>query len=262
MNLMTVSGLRARWVGLLTLGGALTISAAPLAAQQADSLIASPVRPSHPMTVRWYHAAAVVGGTSLLLLVDAPVKRFAQDNRTSTTDDAARFFRHFGQPEVYATVSLGLVGAGLVAGKPELARMGGRAVGSVGLAGASTLALKALFGRPRPNQGGPVVDFDPFGASEGLPSGHSAVAFALATSLAQDIHRTWATVALYTLATGTAWSRIDQNEHWLSDVALGAAIGITSAKLASGRWQMFGIRTPSFLLTPTGAPALGWHANF
>lgn len=196
------------------------------------------------------------------MLVDARVKRFAQDHRTSTTDDAARLFRHFGQPEVYGTVSLGLVAAGLVAGDPGVARMGGRAVGSVGLAGASTLVLKALFGRPRPSQAGPVVDFDPFGRSEGLPSGHSAVAFALATSLAQDLHHPWATVALYTLATGTAWSRIDQNEHWFSDVGLGAAIGITSAKLVSGRWRIFGIRTPSFLLTPTGATALGWHANF
>jgi hypothetical protein len=29
------------------------------------------------------------------------------------------------------------------------------------------------------------------------------------------------------------------------------------AKLASGRWQMFGLRPPGFLLTPRGA-AVGW----
>ncbi len=233
------------------------------AAQQTDSLSAGPavVRPSST-TIRWYHAAAVVGGTSLLMLVDGPVKRFAQDHRSSTTDDAASLFRHFGQPEVYGTVSLGLAAVGLATGNHEVARVGGRAVASVGLAGASTLALKAVFGRQRPETGSPVLDFDPFGASEGLPSGHTSLAFALATSLAQDIHKPWVTVGLYTLAAGTGLSRINDNQHWLSDVGLGAVIGITSAKLASGRWQIFGIRTPSLLLTPTGGAALGWHATF
>jgi membrane-associated phospholipid phosphatase len=236
--------------------------AAPLAAQQADSAQALPQLRRQPFEIRWYHAAAVIAGTSLLMTVDGPVERYAQRHRSNTSNDAASFFRHFGQPEVYATVSLGLVGAGLIGGNKELTRAGGRAVASVGLAGASTLALKGLFGRTRPDAGEGSLDFDPFGKSEGLPSGHTALAFALATSLSQEIHRPWATVGLYTLATGTGFSRINDDRHWLSDVALGAAIGITSAKLASGRWQVFGIRTPSFLLTPSGGAGVGWHATF
>ncbi len=52
MSLMAVLGVRARWVALLTLGGALTMSATPLAAQQADSLIGSQVQSSRPTIVR------------------------------------------------------------------------------------------------------------------------------------------------------------------------------------------------------------------
>jgi len=246
---------------------ALLAGVAPLGAQQPPFSAPPPFpaadsTPGAPGTIRWYHAAAVFAGTSLLFLADSPVERFAQNHRSSTTDGAASFFRHFGQPEVYGTVSLGLVATGLLAKNSRLTRTGLRATFSVGLAGASTLALKGLFGRERPDAADGTVDFDPFGHSQGLPSGHTSLAFALATSLSDDIHRPWATVGLYTLATGTALSRINDNRHWLSDVALGAVVGITSAKLASGRWQIFGIRTPSFLATPTGGAGVGWHATF
>ena len=68
-----------------------------------------------------------------------------------------------------------------------------------------------------------------------MPSGHTAMAFALATSLSDEIHNRWATVGLYGLATAVGWSRINDNRHWFTDVAAGALVGITSAKLVSGR---------------------------
>jgi membrane-associated phospholipid phosphatase len=87
------------------------------------------------------------------------------------------------------------------------------------------------------------------------------MAFALAAALADDIHRPWATVGLYTLATGVGWSRINDNKHWLSDVAGGALIGITSAKLMNGRWRIFGLRPPGVLLGPSHA-AVAWRVEF
>ena len=77
-----------------------------------------------------------------------------------------------------------------------------------------------------------------------MPSGHAAMSFALATSLADEIHRPWATVGLYGMATAVGWSRINDNRHWLSDVAAGALIGITSSKLVTGRWRIFGLHPP------------------
>lgn len=227
--------------------------------------LGSAVTRPQPTTIRWYHAAAAAGVISLSMLLDEPVQDFAQDHRSQATDDAASVFRHFGQPEVYATVSVGLVGVGLIAGNHELARVGGRAVASVGLAGASTLVFKTVLGRARPFTGEGVLSFHPFNtvdSTTSMPSAHSALAFALATSLSDDIHRPWATVGLYTLATGTAWSRINDDQHWFSDVVFGAIVGVTSAKLASGRWQVFGIRTPSFLVSPSGNAALAWHSTF
>jgi membrane-associated phospholipid phosphatase len=87
------------------------------------------------------------------------------------------------------------------------------------------------------------------------------MSFALATSLADDIHRPLASIGLYGMATAVGWSRINDNRHWLSDVAAGALVGITSAKLVSGRWRIFGLKSPSFLVGP-GTAGLNWHAEF
>jgi membrane-associated phospholipid phosphatase len=91
-----------------------------------------------------------------------------------------------------------------------------------------------------------------------MPSGHTVAAFAVATSLADDIDRPVVDVLLYTVAAGAGWSRIYDNRHWLSDAALGAALGYTTAKVVNGQWRIFGWRPPTFLVTPTGAPAVGW----
>ena len=84
------------------------------------------------------------------------------------------------------------------------------------------------------------------------------MAFALATSLAAEIHRPWATALLYAGATGTAWSRLNDHKHWLSDVLAGATVGITSAKLIEGRWRIFGLDPPEFL----SGTRVGWRVTF
>jgi membrane-associated phospholipid phosphatase len=169
--------------------------------------------------------------------------------------------RHFGQPEIYGTVTVGLLAAGWATGRPQLTRAGGHLAASLALAGLTVQTGKYAFGRPRPEQSLDADGYSPFSGQASLPSGHSAMAFALATSLADEIHRPLATVGLYGMATAVAWSRMNDNRHWLSDVAAGALVGITSAKLASGRWRIFGVETPSILAAPTGM-GLGWSEEF
>jgi membrane-associated phospholipid phosphatase len=211
--------------------------------------------------IRWYHGAAAAGGLSVLMLLDHPVQRYASHNSGTGADNVANFVRHFGQPEVYGTVTVGLLAAGLASGHPGITRSGGRLALSLVLAGAATEGGKIALGRPRPEQSLDADGYSPFSGQASFPSGHTAAAFALATSLADDIHRPWATVGLYGMATAVGWSRINDNRHWLSDVAAGALVGITSAKLASGRWHIFGLKPPSFITGPGGA-GLGWHAEF
>jgi membrane-associated phospholipid phosphatase len=72
------------------------------------------------------------------------------------------------------------------------------------------------------------------------------MAFALATSLANEMRRPWATVVLISAAAATAWSRVNDNQHWLSDVAGGAVVGIASAQFIGRRWTVFHVAPPTF----------------
>jgi membrane-associated phospholipid phosphatase len=87
------------------------------------------------------------------------------------------------------------------------------------------------------------------------------MAFAFATSLADEIHSPVAKVGLYGMATAVGWSRVNDNRHWLTDVASGALLGIASSKIASGRWRIFGIRPPSIIAVP-GGMSVGWKGEF
>ena len=224
-----------------------------------------------PHVVRWYEVAATVGGVALLSALDEPLQRAVQQHRTENTDDVAQVFRQEGEPWYYVGVSLGIVGVGLVTGDDGIRRAGYRVTASLGTSAVVGQVLKVVIGRSRPNAGRGAFDFHPFtspvdsnGVSSGkaLPSGHAAAAFAIATSLADDIHSPVVDVLLYTAATGTAWSRINDDRHWLSDTALGAVLGISSAKLVSGRWRIFNLRPPGFLLDPSGGPAVGMSIDF
>jgi len=144
-----------------------------------------------------------------------------------------------------------------VTGEPA----GGRLAATLFLAGAAASGAKLALGRPRPEESLDADGYSPFSGQDAMPSGHSTVAFALAASLADDINRPWATVGLYTVATGVAWSRLNDNRHWLSDVAAGALIGITSAKLIDGRWRIFHLSPPRVLLGPRDA-GLAWQVTF
>jgi membrane-associated phospholipid phosphatase len=59
------------------------------------------------------------------------------------------------------------------------------------------------------------------------------VAFAIATSIAEETDDSWSDVALYSAATLTAMARVNDDRHWASDVLFGALIGHLSAKWVS-----------------------------
>jgi membrane-associated phospholipid phosphatase len=211
--------------------------------------------------IRWYEPLAVVGGIALLSSLDQPVADHFRDHRSSSGDDVADAWIHLGAPEVYGPVTAGVIVGGLIAHDREVTRAGFRLGFSLGLAAVAAEGLKFVLGRERPDQNTSGFDFDPVHLDSAFPSGHATMAFAMATSLAGDIHRTWATIALYSAATGVAAARVYQQEHWLSDVAGGAAVGIASAKLVSGRWRVFGLRPPTFLVGTRG-PVVGWRVSF
>jgi membrane-associated phospholipid phosphatase len=216
---------------------------------------------SRAHTIRWWHVALVAGGVGAASVFDRGMDAWVQDRRSPTSDRWARAFRNGGQPEVVFGIPGAMLAAGLISGRPGLKRAGGRVLASVLLAGVLTGGAKEVTGRVRPFETHDQYLFRPFSGKDAFPSGHATMAFALATSLGAEIHHRAVSALLYAAATGTAWSRLNDQRHWLSDVLAGAAVGLTSANLIEGRWRIFGLAPPRFLGSPRSA-RLEWRVVF
>jgi undecaprenyl-diphosphatase len=212
-------------------------------------------QPSHG--IRWWEAVVVAGTIGAASVFDRRADDWVQARRSSHSDAIARVFRKGGEPVVVFGVAGGILAAGVISGRKDLQRSGGRVLASVLVAGVTTAAIKRIAGRFRPPDANDQYVFKPFSSHDAFPSGHTTVAFAFAASLAEEIHRPWATALLYAGAGGTGWSRLNDHSHWLSDVLGGAAVGITAAKLVEGRWRIFGLKPPRFLVD-----RLEWNIAF
>ena len=215
--------------------------------------------PSH--NIRWWEAAIAVGAVGVVSVIDHGVDDWAQDHRSSRSDQVARVFRNGGRPALVFGIPGGMLAAGVISGRPALRRGGGRVLASVVTAGLATGALKEMTGRFRPDNTTDQYVFRPFSNHDAFPSGHATLAFALATSLSAEIQRPWATALLFAGATGTAWSRLNDHKHWLSDVLAGATVGITAGNVIEGRWRIFGLGPPEFLISAHGA-RVEWRLSF
>jgi membrane-associated phospholipid phosphatase len=205
---------------------------------------------------------AALAGYAVLVQLDDEIKNFAQDNRSETSDNIARVTRQFGQAEVYATIGLGALVTGLAAPDRKLRDAGLRISSSLALTAVVVTAAKFVAGRSRPSRSNSDADdFSPFSGRTSAPSGHAAMAFALASSLSEELHNGWASAGLYTLATATAWSRVNDNVHWFSDVAAGSLVGVIAARFINGNLTVFGVEPPR-LRPVKGGVALAWSGSF
>ena len=92
------------------------------------------------------------------------------------------------------------------------------------------MAARIIAGRERPySEKGPwkftIWNFD--NEVQSFPSGHTTVAFALSTVLAEHFGTVWSRIGFYGFASLTAYARVLNNQHWFSDVIVGALIGIS-----------------------------------
>jgi membrane-associated phospholipid phosphatase len=121
--------------------------------------------------------------------------------------------------------------------------------------------LKHAVGRSRPLCRCSPLTFAAAGPGRAFPSGHTAAAFATATVLARHTDRTWLRAGLYGAAALTGWSRMNDDKHWLSDVAAGAALGVLAGRAVTGRGHPRRAALPWWAVGPAG-PAVGWLVEF
>ncbi len=124
-----------------------------------------------------------------------------------------------------AAVMLGLKAAG-VPSRSSWGRMVVSDALSMGLAAGIVQGLKNSTHVERPDGSD----------NHSFPSGHTATAFAAATMLTKEYGHLspWVGVGAYSCATATGLMRVANNKHWLSDVLVGAGVGILSTEF--GYW--------------------------
>jgi len=102
--------------------------------------------------------------------------------------------------------------------------------------GATAEVLGYATGRERPDGTTSPNEWSKGGDS--FPSLHTTVAFAVGTVFAEsgnDEYRWIRRIIGYGVAGATAYVRLDENVHWLSDTVAGAALGIATARFVLNR---------------------------
>lgn len=118
-----------------------------------------------------------------------------------------------GDGWIQGGVALGTYVVGLAARHRATAHVGADLIRSHVLASLITQGLKAGLDRKRPT-----------GSGHAFPSGHASATFTTAAVI--DGHFGWkAGLPAYGFAGFVAWTRVRDNQHWLSDVVAGATIG-------------------------------------
>lgn len=103
-------------------------------------------------------------------------------------------------------------------------------------------SLKSITHVERPNGNG----------YQSMPSGHTAQAFQLATMLDMEYRDVtpWISVSGYAVASATGALRMMNNKHWISDVLVGAGIGIFTTKFVYLTHQYRWGKNPKVVILP------------
>lgn len=184
---------------------------------------------------------AVFAGLVLLAagVSDEGLREEFLEHRGGTTNSVARIGNALGEP-LYVIPAIGATYlVGRLSGDSGLSRLAWRAGRAALLASAVTTALKYTIGRTRPADGD-SDHFRPFGGATSFPSGHTTLAFAMATVIADETSDGWSDPLVYGAATLTAFARVNDDRHWASDVLAGALVGHLSARWLSRRHRLAG----------------------
>lgn len=179
------------------------------------------------------HAALAV--TMTALVASARADRWAehqlprQQNRVVNSLSIAG--EKLGNPAYVAPLLMAGYALGRFRRDTQMSGASLRVAGAVGGAVVLSEGVKFAVGRARPSQSpGDPDNFTPMRGNNSFPSGHTTMAFALASAIDAETDRRWVPWVVYPAATLTAWSRIQDSKHWMSDVVGGAALGLWAGR--------------------------------
>lgn len=186
---------------------------------------------------QWIIAGSVVAAGAVIYSFDEEIQSFFQSNQTEGSDFAAKYiFEPWGSGLYPAILIGGFYVYGLSAKDLRARQIALGATQAFIISGITVSVLKHLTHRHRPYQDVPSNSKlweGPFKGFEytSFPSGHTITAFTMASffsSVYKD--KLWVALVAYGLASGVGLERIYDNQHWASDVFIGAALGVAIGK--------------------------------
>jgi membrane-associated phospholipid phosphatase len=190
-----------------------------------------------PLTVgmaapRFTHEDLVFGilGAGATLAVGANDLWLHQESSESFDSSGEHWLAKAAQPMgnpgfIYPALAL-VYGVGHLRQLPGLQSACVRTGVAVGIASAEAAVLKEVVGRARPSESPTdASNFQPFSQHHSWPSGHATVAAALAASLDRETTTPLVPLLAYPAVGLVCWSRVHDDQHWVSDVVAGALLG-------------------------------------
>jgi membrane-associated phospholipid phosphatase len=174
----------------------------------------------------WLWAGGAVLAASLL---DKPVDNWARNhqgasmNRLGTATNGLPLALALGASALYTGIG----------GEPAASTAETALKAAIYTLGINT-ATRYVVGRARPKQDVGPANFNGFSSGalqSGFASNHVSVAFAVVTPFAQQHDMPW----LYALAATSAFGRVQQRNHWVSDTVAGGLMGYAIGSLVNNQ---------------------------
>lgn len=209
--------------------------------------------------VNWRNAAVVgaaLGGSLLIRSELDEDVREAVARHPLRWGDGSRTLGYMGDPIVQVPVLLGVYAYSLRQQDDELHDLMGTMISAYTINGVTTVAVKAIANTDRPSDEWNDGEF-------GFPSFHTSSSFAMAAVI-DEYYGTRAALPAYVLAGLIGWSRIDDQDHDLSDVVFGAALGWVIGKSVAGRhlYDDSRVRLLPYIHPTDGSTGLMFETSF
>jgi hypothetical protein len=163
-------------------------------------------------------------------LLENEVKNIFSKNRNKTLDDLEPVGYYYGSPLTTVPATLAIYLSGVIFNNNWLRDTGLMLAETITIIAIIQVPSSFIFGRTRPHSTDNNLEFNFFDGfkqeNASFISGHTAIAFGISNILSYQINNPIATVGLYGLAAVTPLARLYDNQHWFSDIFMGAAIGL------------------------------------
>jgi membrane-associated phospholipid phosphatase len=187
----------------------------------------------------WGVAAAGSAGTLLLMAADKELQqRLGRETEQTINNDFWDIPTQYGYVQYANAAALLTYTTGLAAGWDDLRVTGRLLFESLTNSGIAVIVARTITGRNRPYGTNSPWGFRWFewgNEVQSFPSGHVVVAFGFSTVIAERSGSWPVRIAAYGMALLTAFARVHNNQHWVSDAVVGAALGIAGGLHAIGR---------------------------